>query len=757
MSDTTALTPAAQRALDTAGQGAVDELEDAWLDVAENPPADPAFYLQFIKAARRGHVLERAHDLLLLAFDQIAKNGNWDLLLAATEHAAGFWPDSQQLRPHAAKALKGVHAAVPNLQHLIAACKGLPLDKVFVRFRELLKLLPGEAYRHAYWGVGVVKALDLPGNQMVAAFPGGERTVAVDFFRKHLTHLPKGSFLASRATEPERLRGLADEDPVALIKLAVQGEGGKLKQSELKSLLTEGVIDEAAWASWWTGARGALRVDPLVDFDPKGGAHAVVALRDHPKTFEEEVEELFFSADATVGQQEAAVQQLADTQRSSGVAPSQDLLVRMIRHLGAAYRVAGSPKGVGGLAYAFIVEDLRALGAPADAAPEIPPPGDLARDIDEYETLAGMESQDHAMRALQLLMERDGDAAFEDAARLLPKAQPRLAQAVWRELDPEHHAQIAVRAVRTLFERPLENPETYLWAARSVVEGRWEHLEDYIPRASLVSDLLDNLESWQHIVERGSDERTVLAAAKLLVGKVRALLQAKNFDALCRAVADMTLEQAQELRRAVQVHGALGEAYREGAGHQMVLTRPELHESATVAQAASEDASVFYCTAWAKARAVRELHELNTVKIPANAKEIEVARAEGDLKENAGYHGAREKHVLLLQQAHDLQRLLGKTVVVQAENVKSDTIAFGNRFAATNLDAGTVEDFIVLGRWESEPGQRIFSYQAPFIQQFIGKKAGDTVDATQPDGAVVRYRIESIANAIAEGEWDNGA
>jgi transcription elongation GreA/GreB family factor len=733
------------------------ELEDAWLEIAENPPDDPAFFIKFTKAMRRGHALDRAHELLILPFEQIAKKGDWKLLLAAVEHAAAFWPESLQLRPFAAKALKGAHASVPNLQHMIAACKGLPLDKVFARFRELVKLLPGEAYRHPYWGVGVVRSLDLPGNQIIADFPGGERTIAVDFFRKHLTHLPRASFLAQRATDPAKLQALAEDDPVALIRLAVQGEGGRLKQSELKTLLTDGVIDEDAWASWWTRARGALRVDPMIDFNPKGGAHAEVALREKPRTFEEEVEELFFAAEADISRQAAAIQQLADTRRTSAVELSPGLLERMIRHLGASYRAAGSPRRTEGLQFAFVAEDLRQLGAGADGAPAIPAAAELAAEIDDYEPLASIESPDHAVRALQLLMARDGEQAFGKAAQLLPGASHRLAQTIWKELDPEHHAQIAVRAIRTLLERPLENPETYLWAVRSVAEGRWQHLEDYIPRASLVSDLLDSLEAWQHIVERGAEERGVIAAAKVLVAKVRALLQAKNFDVLCRAAEEMAPEQVQEMRRVIQGHGALGEAARTAADHQILLTRPGLQETGTVAQATSEDASVFYCTAWAKARSARELHELNTVKIPANAKQIEMARAEGDLKENAGYHGAREKHVLLLQQAHNLAGLLAKTLVVRAENVKCETIGFGNKFTAANLDSGETEVFTVLGRWESEPARRVFSYQAPFIHQFIGKKANELVEATEPDGKVVRYRIESISNAIAEGDWDKDA
>ena len=236
---------------------------------------------------------------------------------------------------------------------------------------------------------------------------------------------------------------------------------------------------------------------------------------------------------------------------------------------------------------------------------------------------------------------------------------------------------------------------------------------------------------------------------------MRTIVQARNFEVLCAAVTELSLDQAQDLRRLVQFSGVLTDSAREQADRQMVLTRKELEAPANHAEAmAAPDAAFMYCTLLGHGRAVRELHELNTVKIPQNAVDIETARAEGDLKENAGYHGARDRHVLLLQQAHELGHNISRSRVVRGANVSTAAIGFGTGFHATNLATGAREYFFVLGRWESDPDRRVFSYQAPFIIQLMGRKVGDTVTVRIGEDRETTYRIESIENALKDSEYD---
>src|SRR5258708_21085535 len=70
-----------------------------------------------------------------------------------------------------------------------------------------------------------------------------------------------------------------------------------------------------------------------------------------------------------------------------------------------------------------------------------------------------------------------------------------------------------------------------------------------------------------------------------------------------------------------------------------------------------------------------ELHELKTVKIPENIKLIKYAAAEGDLKENAGYHDARERKTWLLRRMEELESAINDAVIYEKKD--SDKVQIG--------------------------------------------------------------------------------
>ncbi|MCX7964433.1 MAG: GreA/GreB family elongation factor [Candidatus Sumerlaea chitinivorans] len=743
-----------QQILSLIESGELDRLDDAWLEVVSDPPTDAKFYDKFIRAMRRAHALERAHELLLLALEELKTRQQWELLHAVVRIAARFWPDSKPLRPYAAAALKGVYAHLPQLSAMIAACKGLPLDQVFQRFDSLLQLLPGEVYSHAYWGEGIVTDLDLSAGKITLDFPEEKgRVIAIEFLRKHLTYCPPDSFLARRRKNPQELYELGQGAPSELVKLVLRGNQGRIKQAELKEALVGSVIPEEEWNEWWSRARNELRIDPWIDFDVRRGAHAEIVLRSAPRSAVDEIAERFFAHDATMADRISAVRKLREVVRA-GATPDAELVGRMREAL-LPY-LADRSDVARALEACYLLQDLQSIAPnqlpdlPCDAAA-------LCAKIEDYELLLEMEDDEYAARALQELAQRDGDKVFERAGERLPRARPALAQAIWTLLDPEHHVDIAVRALRTLMENPLSNPETYLWAMRNLTEGKWEHLEDYLPLSSLIFELFDQMEQWHRLVTIGGGSEEEVAAAKWLIGKVRTLISGRNFALLAAVAKEMPLDQLQELRRIIQLHNAVNDVFRNGADRALRLTRRELEEQTQqTATVVDPDSGIHYCTKKGHAWAVRELHELNTVRIPANAREIEKARSEGDLRENAGYHGAREKHVLLLQQAHFLQLGLATARVVTRDKVNTEQIGFGTRVIVQDVDSGAEQVYTLLGQWEAKPEEGIYFYKAPLFQQFLGKRVGDEFTVRLPDGTERRYRVTSIENALANGEWDVG-
>jgi transcription elongation GreA/GreB family factor len=138
-----------------------------------------------------------------------------------------------------------------------------------------------------------------------------------------------------------------------------------------------------------------------------------------------------------------------------------------------------------------------------------------------------------------------------------------------------------------------------------------------------------------------------------------------------------------------------------------------------------------------------EYQELVQKKIPANSKEIAIARSYGDLRENHEYKAAKEMQKVLLRQKDELEAALTRARGQDFLNIKTDVVAPGTIVRVTDLQSGQAESFTILGAWDSDPDKGVISYLTPVAQALINHKVGDEVEA-EMHGTKRRQRIEKI-------------
>ena len=128
-----------------------------------------------------------------------------------------------------------------------------------------------------------------------------------------------------------------------------------------------------------------------------------------------------------------------------------------------------------------------------------------------------------------------------------------------------------------------------------------------------------------------------------------------------------------------------------------------------------------------------ELAKLNSEKLDI-AREVDETRAQGDLKENAGYHAAKEKLGMIFSRIHDLQTKLQSAMLVDGLQVNKDEIRFGA--TVTMLDGASKSKLVytLCSADEADPGQGKISVASPLAQGLLGAKAGTTVRIKLPGG-----------------------
>ena len=138
-----------------------------------------------------------------------------------------------------------------------------------------------------------------------------------------------------------------------------------------------------------------------------------------------------------------------------------------------------------------------------------------------------------------------------------------------------------------------------------------------------------------------------------------------------------------------------------------------------------------------------EVDELQNEKMPEIEKRIANARAEGDLSENAEYHGARESQGMLLAKINLLKDKLAHAAIMDATKVPKDRVAFGCTVVVKDLDFGDTEVFTLVGAGEEDYDAGKINVASPLAQGLVGKKIGDRVNVEVPAGTN-RFEILAI-------------
>ncbi len=139
-----------------------------------------------------------------------------------------------------------------------------------------------------------------------------------------------------------------------------------------------------------------------------------------------------------------------------------------------------------------------------------------------------------------------------------------------------------------------------------------------------------------------------------------------------------------------------------------------------------------------------ELHRLKTLERPRIIEAIAVARAHGDLKENAEYHAAREEQSFMEGRIQDLESKLSNAQIVDISNLPNQgKVVFGAVVTLLHVDTDAEVTYQIVGEDEADIKLGKISYQSPIGRALIGKSVDDTVMVKTP-GGLVGYEIIGI-------------
>ena len=131
-----------------------------------------------------------------------------------------------------------------------------------------------------------------------------------------------------------------------------------------------------------------------------------------------------------------------------------------------------------------------------------------------------------------------------------------------------------------------------------------------------------------------------------------------------------------------------------------------------------------------------EVDELETVEMPQITQRLAAARAEGDLSENAEYHGARESQGMLQAKINLIRDKLARAVIVERPKEAGDEVVFGATVVVKDLEFGDNEEFVLVGAGEEDYDAGKINVASPLAQGLMGRKVGEKVAIDVPAGTM---------------------
>ena len=145
-------------------------------------------------------------------------------------------------------------------------------------------------------------------------------------------------------------------------------------------------------------------------------------------------------------------------------------------------------------------------------------------------------------------------------------------------------------------------------------------------------------------------------------------------------------------------------------------------------------------------RLKEELKHLQTVERGKISREIEVARAHGDLRENAEYHAAKEKQSHIEGRILDLNDWIARAEVIDTSKLGGDKVVFGATVELWTRRPTRRSPTGSSASWRRTSRSGWIAVTSPVARALIGKKVGDIATVQSPGGAreyeIVEVRFE---------------
>jgi transcription elongation factor GreA len=533
-------------------------------------------------------------------------------------------------------------------------------------------------------------------------------------------------FRVIKAFRPDDLVQLVTSDPTAVMIGVCRMNGGQVESLELRDTISPQYLPLNKWSSWWNRAKTAVKRSPFLTIEGRNPTFVIHHPQGH--SLEQELTPSVKAARVPLELLNVLKQYVRELKHrklkvdSNFVTPILDSLASQAD----SFRKRRQADALTASLAIGITESL-GLGKPEKPYPS---PVELLSEANAP-ARAVLSLTDVSLRrnALEALSQRED--APEQLEKLLTLLAANELNFVAEKLRSSGHAEKIAHAIDRAMSDPVANAQICIWL--------WQGPDKQPENTPELLDLLSRLLKIMQEMHRNPDiDRTL---RRETFGQIRAALTAGGCKVFRKTLTTLDEGVAETVKRRIEVNNGLSDTSRETL---LGVLKEEFYTLFIQAKVVSWlDESVIWTTKESIDRLEAELKELVDVARPANSKAIGEAAALGDLSENAEWQYAVEEQRRLDGKISQMQNDLIRARALSHGDVPKDSAGIGSKITVRRMSDQQEMLLTILGPWESNVGDHIFSYRTPLALELLGKGVGDTA-TLKLGGEALEYTIESL-------------
>jgi transcription elongation GreA/GreB family factor len=594
-----------------------------------------------------------------------------------------------------------------ELEKLVAAGK---IQKSHVA--PLVSLTEAGFCHHKSWGFGRIVSVDLALGRLNIDFTTKTgHSMDLAFSAESLKAIAKDHILARKALDLDGLKREAALHHLSVVKLALASFGGSATADQIQTILKDVISSD--WKKWWEVARSEMKKD----------GHFTVPLKKTEPILYQESElnigvRLATDFKAAKGLK-ARVAVASEILKSVTDINDKAVITEIVAMLNADITNHAVTMPALALEGVFIRDDLKKSAALDIAEGPITVRDILTSQNKLVDFFAELPAAKHR-RTLEALR----DSAPDWGAKLIliiNNVSAKLAGECARLLLIENRGQLLKQELIRLVSQHGASSELLLWLGKERDDHFADILGPEVFRAMLTA------------MERDAfNEKRSNRLHDFILDDIKLLPE---------LIESADIEVIRDLTRSLQLSPSFDDMDKRSLFARIVKAYPAIQEMIT-GENKKEDHN--FLVSWPSLqRRQEEYQDLVNKRIPANVKDIALARSYGDLRENHEYKSAKEMQRVLQRRKAELERDLGRARGTDWANVRTDVVGPGTVIHVTEIQSDTKERIYLLGAWDGDPDKNILSYLTPFAKIFLGQPVGGEVNFSSV-GKVKKYRIDGI-------------